>query len=412
MSAVGLAWGKRASAVIDRRYSCALLALLSFTFANASPNDQVFDEVVRRAKTSAAAPYQVTKEDLPDVLQQLNYDTYRMITFRRAEGLWFGEDSRFQVQFFHPGYIYKEPVTIHQVVDGKVEPVEFSSRFFRYPRFDPALLANAKLGFAGFRLLYPLAHPKPVDEVVAFVGASYFRALAAGQVYGISARGLAINTADHLPEEFPSFREFWLCKPPPGSREMEFFALLDSTSVTGAYRFRIKPGQETTIEVETRLFFRQPVEVLGLAPLTSMFWRDESDPHPPNDRRPEVHDSDTLLIKDASGKEESHRLQQVDRITTELYPGKNPKGFGLLQRDRNPAHYRDREAKYARRPSVFVESLAEWGLGQVRLMQLPAANEYNDNVVAFWQPAKAPAAGEAMDFRYRLHWFTEGSNKP
>jgi glucans biosynthesis protein len=409
MSAVGSIWGKRASAVIDRRYSCILLALVSFSFAHASPNDQVFDEVVRRAKTSAAEPYQVTREELPEVLQQLNYDTYRMITFRREEGLWFDDhDSRFQVQFFHPGYIYKEPVTINQVVNGKVERVEFRPKFFRYAQFDPALLAHAKLGFAGFRLLYPLAHARPVDEVIAFVGASYFRALAAGQVYGISARGLAIDTADNLPEEFPSFREFWLCKPAPDARELEFFALLDSSSVTGAYRFLIKPGKETTLEVEARLFFRQSVQVLGLAPLTSMFWRDGTDPRPPNDKRPEVHDSDTLLIEDAAGKHESHPLQQVDRITTKLYPRKNPKGFGLLQRDRNPAHYRDTEAKYARRPSVFVESLGEWGAGKVRLMQLPAANEYNDNVVAFWQPEKAPAPGEELDFRYRLHWVRRG----
>jgi glucans biosynthesis protein len=390
-----------------------LCLVLSVGSAAASPNDQVFEEVVCRARTAVAAPYQVTKEELPNVLQELNYDTYRMITFRREEGLWFSDDrSRFQVQLFHPGYIYKEPVTINQVINGRVEPVEFSTKFFHYPRFDPALLANARLGFAGFRLLYPLAHSKPVDEVIAFVGASYFRALAAGQVYGISARGLAIDTADNLPEEFPSFREFWLCKPAPDARELEFFALLDSTSASGAYRFQIKPGQETTLEVETRLFFRKPVQVLGFAPLTSMFWRDESDPRPPNDKRPEVHDSDTLLIEDASGKQESHPLQQVDRITTELFPGKNPKGFGLLQRDRNPAHYRDGEAKYSRRPSVFVESLGEWNAGKVRLIQLPATNEYNDNVVAFWQPEKAPASGDEVDFRYRLRWFTGESNKP
>ncbi len=388
------------------------LVTLALSQAIAAPNDSIFADVVRRAKTAAAVPYQVETEQLPEVLQKLNYDTYRMITFRREEGLWFGDDSRFQVQFFHPGYIYREPVATNQVVNGKVEPVEFSSRFFRYPRFDPALLAAARLGFAGFRLLYPLAHSRPVDEVAAFVGASYFRALALGQVYGISARGLAIDTADNLPEEFPSFREFWLCKPAPDAREMEFFALLDSTSVSGAYRFLIQPGKETTLDVDARLFFRKPIQVLGLAPLTSMFWRDEDDARPPNDHRPEVHDSDTLVIEDAAGKEESHSLARVDRITTELYLGKNLKGFGLLQRDRNPAHYRDREAKYARRPSVFVESLGEWGAGAVRLMQLPATNEYNDNVVAFWQPEKIPASGEEMDFRYRLHWFTEESNKP
>jgi glucans biosynthesis protein len=386
---------------------------VALSAASASPNDQVFEEVVSRAKTVAAASYQVRTEELPEVLQQLDYDTYRMITFRREEGLWFNDrHSRFQVQFFHPGYIYKEPVAINQVVDGEVEPVQFDTRFFRYPRFDPAALKNTRLGFAGFRLLYPLAHVKPVDEVIAFVGASYFRALAAGQVYGISARGLAIDTADNLSEEFPSFREFWLCKPATEAREMEFFALLDSTSVSGAYRFRVKPGRETVLDVEAHLFFRKQVQVLGLAPLTSMFWRDASDPRPARDQRPEVHDSDTLLVEDGTGKQEPHALLQVDRITTESYPEKNPRGFGLLQRDRNPAHYRDNEAKYSRRPSVFVEALNDWGDGKVRLMQLPVANEYNDNVVAFWEPEKKPVANDELVFRYRQRWFTQESNKP
>jgi len=247
--------------------------------------------------------------------------------------------------------------------------------------------------------------------VISFIGSSYFRALAAGQVYGISARGLAIDTAENLPEEFPTFRAFWLCKPPPNAREMQFFALLDSQSLSGAYRFLIRPGAETTIEIENHLFFRKPVQVLGLAPLTSMFWRDENNQRPPNDKRPEVHDSDTLLIKTAKGENEVQALRQVDHVTTRLFPEINPKGFGLLQRDRNPAHYRDDEAKYSRRPSVMVESLGEWGAGKIHLLQLPTANEYSDNVVAFWEPEKRPAAGDELEFKYRLRWFTRESNK-
>ena len=181
--------------------------------------------------------------------------------------------------------------------------------------------------------------------------------------------------------------------------------------MSGAYRFLLKPGRETTVEVEAHLFFRKPVEVLGLAPLTSMFWRDQSDPKSPNDKRPEVHDSDVLLIEHGDGNIETHPLQQVDRVTTRRFPEKNPKSFGLLQRDRDPAHYQDREAHYERRPSVRVEALGAWGAGTVHLMELPTANEYNDNVVAFWQPEKRPAAGDELQFKYRLHWFAQGSNK-
>ncbi len=260
-------------------------------------------------------------------------------------------------------------------------------------------------------LLYPLNQSQPLDEVISFLGSSYFRALGAGQIYGISARGIAINTAEKMPEEFPAFREFWLCRPAPGASKLQFFALLDGPSVSGAYRFLVHPGKTTTVEVEARLFFRQPVEVLGLAPLTSMFWRDQPDPKTPNDKRPEVHDSDSLLIEQADGKTESHSLQQVDHITTQLFPKKNPKSFALVQRDREPAHYQDREAHYERRPSVRVEALGAWGAGTVHLMELPTPNEYNDNVVAFWQPEKRPAAGDELQFKYRLHWFQQESNK-
>jgi glucans biosynthesis protein len=408
------------SAVIDRRYSrnflrCFIFALLLVCLTNspaASPNDKVFQEVIQRAQALAASPYQPNDMALPDVLRELNYDTYRMVTFRRERGLWYRDDTNFQAQFFHPGYLYKQPVAINEVDNGKVHPLPFSRKYFRYPRFDPAPLAQATgLGFAGFRLLYPLHRARPVDEVISFIGTSYFRALATGQTYGMSARGLAIDTAENLTEEFPAFREFWLCKPQPGERQMQFFALLDGPSVAGAYHFAIKPGADTVVEIETRIFFRKDVQVLGIAPLTSMFWRDERQPLPPNDRRPEVHDSDGLLLETAGGAQEWHPLGAVDKVTTQLFPETNPKLFGLLQRDRDPAHYRDREAKYARRPSVLVEPLGDWGAGAVRLMQLPATNEYNDNLVAFWQPQKSPAAGDAFEFKYRLHWFSKESNK-
>ncbi len=140
------------------RSSAALCALLLAPAAFGS--DAVFEQVVRQARTAAAAPYQPNETALPEVLRQLNYDTYRLITFRPEEGLWRDDRSRFQVQLFHPGYLYKEPVTINEVVDGEVRPVEFSPKFFRYSHLDPAPLKDAKLGFAGFRLaLSP--EPKP-----------------------------------------------------------------------------------------------------------------------------------------------------------------------------------------------------------------------------------------------------------
>jgi periplasmic glucans biosynthesis protein len=386
---------------------------LDLPLAAALPNDELFAEVVRRAQAAAARPCQPNDIALPPVLQHLNYDTYRDITFRQQRSLWHDSDVPFRVQFFHPGYLFRHPVAIN-VVDGEqVRAVPFSAKYFRYPDFDPARMGDqSALGFAGLRLLYHLNQPGRWDEVISFLGSNYFRALGAGQIYGISARGIAIDTAENLTEEFPIFREFWLCQPEPGVSTMELFALLDGPSVSGAYRFVITPGADTKIEVASHLCFRRPVQVLGLAPLTSMFWRDQSNPRPPNDKRPEVHDSDGLLLTTAAGEEQWHALAAVPKITTQLFPMTNPKSFALLQRDRDPSHYRDREAKYERRPSVLVESLGEWGKGNVRLMQLPAANEYNDNVIAFWQPEKSPAAGDELEFKYRLHWFANDSNKP
>ncbi len=401
------------------RWRSSALALLAFFLAaslataRVASQDAVFADVLRQAKTAAAAPYQPSEMTLPEVLRKLNYDTYRNITFRRERDLWHGTESAFEVQFFHPGYLFQQPVVVHEVREGEVQPLPFGHRYFRYPDFPAARMGDeTRLGFAGLRILYPLNAPKKLDEVISFLGSSYFRALGRGQTYGISARGLALDTAENLPEEFPLFREFWLCRPEAGAKTMQLFALLDSPSVSGAYRFQIDPGADTTVAVEAHLFFRQTVEVLGLAPLTSMFWRGEEErQRPPDDRRPEVHDSDGLEIEDAAGATTWHPLRSVDKVTTQLFPESSPKSFSLLQRDREASHYRDREAHYEKRPSVRVESLGEWGPGQVRLLQLPTTNEYNDNVVAFWQPAKSPAAGDEIRFKYRLHWFSQDSNK-
>ncbi|CAN5538102.1 hypothetical protein BH20VER3_BH20VER3_17100 [soil metagenome] len=348
---------------------------------------------------------------LPEVLQKLNYDTYRDIAFRRERGLWHGADSAFEVQFFHPGYLFRQPVVMHEVRDGQVRQIPFSDKYFRHPDFLAQRLDEEHLRFAGLRILYPLNHARRHDEVISFLGSNYFRALGAEQAYGISARGIVIDAAAGMTEEFPAFKEFWLCQPKPGAHKMQLLALLDGPSVAGAYRFVVAPGADTIVDVDVRLFFRKPVEVLGLAPLTSMFWRGEKQPASASDQRPEVHDSDGLMLDTATGQRQWHALQPVDKVTTQLFPETNPKSFGLLQRDRNPGHYRDREAKYERRPSVRVEALGRWGQGNMRLMQLPTANEYNDNVVAFWEPAERPTVGEEFQFKYRLHWLTRTSNK-
>ena len=300
-----------------------LFGVCLLSLAATSPNDEVFERVVEQARGAATLPYQPNEITLPEVLRELNYDTYRMITFRRELGLWFGDRTRFQVQCFHPGYIYKEPVTMNQVVDGKVEPVDFSSKFFRYPRFDPVLISNAKLGFAGFRLLYPLAHSKPVDEVIAFVGASYFRALATGQVYGISARGLAIDTSDSMPEEFPDdSSEFWLCKPAPARANCSFSPASIAPGKRRLIASSSDPAKRQSLDIETRSFLSQIGQrSSGLRHSPACSGAMKATRARLTTSGPEVHDSDTLVIENAvKRQQESCPLQQVDRVTTRIVP--------------------------------------------------------------------------------------------
>jgi len=268
-------------------------------------------------------------------------------------------------------------------------------------------------GYGGFRVHYSINNPNYLDEVIVFAGPSYFRSLAQSQVYGLSCRGLAINSGIYgLTEEFPVFTTFWLVQPDPHANELTFYALLDSPSVTGAYQFKLRPGTETQADVTATLYFRKPVEHLGIAPLTSMFWFGENTSNHFGDYRPEVHDSEGALIANSRGEWLWRPLQNYPDIHFNSFEDENPKGFGLLQRDRNFDHYQDLEVNYQLRPSCWVEPLGDWGQGRVNLVQLPIPDETIDNIVLYWEPAKAPAAGDKMDVSYRLHWFMDDPRLP
>ena len=212
------------------------------------------------------------------------------------------ERGNFQVQFVHPGLYYNYAVGINVVEGNEVRKVDFSPSLFTYGRNKIVDKIPADLGFAGFRIAFPLYRKSEFNHVMVFAGASYFRAVSKGEVFGLSARGLAIDTGLPSGEEFPFFKEFWLERPAPSAHEMKLHALLDSPSLTGAYSFTIQPGERTIVNVRARLFFRKPVKELGIAPLTSMFFFGEEKPRPPQDWRPEVHDSDGLLMHSGTGE--------------------------------------------------------------------------------------------------------------
>ncbi len=371
-----------------------------------------FEDVASRAQKLAQQGYNAPSNDLPKELKDLDYDQYRDIRFKPAQSIWRKQNLPFELQLFHPGLYYNAPVKINLVTNGKAGPLDFNADFFDYGKnkLDRSKLKD--IGYAGFRVHYLLNSTKYKDELLVFQGASYFRALGEGQRYGLSARGLAVDTAVYSGEEFPSFTEFWIETPAAKSTSITIYALLDSRRVTGAYKFVMKPGKQTTMDVQSRVFLREGVAKLGLAPLTSMFMHGSNQSRFEEDYRPEVHDSDGLLVASSTGEWIWRPLVNPRRLVTTSFGLINPKGFGLMQRRRDFAHYEDLEAHYHDRPSAWIEPKGDWGAGRVELVLIPTPDETNDNIVAFWVPNAPPAPGQALNFAYRLSWLKDEAPHP
>jgi glucans biosynthesis protein len=356
-----------------------------------------------RARFLSQAAYRAPTRDLPKPLAQLDWDQFQAIHDRPERALWADAGLDFQVQFFHLGAMYREPVRVHEVAQGRSRPVLYDSAMFDFGRSGVQPRALPKnLGFAGVRVRY---HTDWRSDLVSFLGASYFRAVGASRQFGLSARGLAIGAGSAQGEEFPIFTEFWLERPAPRSGRLTLYALLESASISGAYRIDILPGADLVMEIDAALYPRKPVERLGLAPLTSMYLCGENDRRVGNDWRPEIHDSDGLALW--TGKQEWIWRPLVNSPAMRLnsFVDDNPRGYGLLQRDREFDHYQDDAVYYERRPSAWVEPRGEgWGKGAVQLLEMPAPDETVDNVVAFWHPAAPVAPGQELLCSYRLHW--------
>jgi glucans biosynthesis protein len=357
------------------------------------------------ARRLAAAPYRTLQGDLPAWLRGLDWDEYQSIRFRPGRSLWYGTGLPFQVRLFHLGLFFRRPVAIHEVVDGRARPVRYARDLFEFGSGIDVPSDPGELGFAGFRV-HVAADGFDRDRF-AFLGASYFRAVGETLQYGLSARGLAVDTGLERPEEFPEFRSFWLERPTSDANSILVHALLDSPSVSGAYTFRVRPGATTVMEVEAWLYPRKVIARVGIAPVTSMFLHGENDRRVADDFRPEIHDSDGLSIRTGADEWLWRPLVNSPRPWLSSFPEQNPKGFGLLQRDRNFDHYQDDGANYHLRPSLWVEPLAEWGQGAIQLVELPTADETFDNIVAFWSPEEGFAPGQERCFRYRLYWGSE-----
>jgi glucans biosynthesis protein len=378
------------------------------------------DYVARKAEARAHKPFHSPRADLPAFLSQLNYDEYRQIAFRDERALWTEDRLPFRVEFFHLGYIYQEPVHLNEFSSTHVQSVRFAPDFFDYRSLRLPAEIPANTGYAGFKVLNALNVPDKWDELGAFQGASYYRLLGQGQTYGMSARGLALDCGeDARPEEFPIFTDWWLGKPQPNEDVLLLYAILDSVSCTGAYEFLIHPGATTVAEVEAVLYFREranilevdpqrkPLATIGFAPLTSMYWFGGASERKFDDYRPEVHDSDGLLMHLDSGETVWRPLANGPVMRHQIFPAANLRGFGLLQRDREFDHYQDLFHSYQNVPSVWVAPHTNWGSGAVHLVELSTQYEGLDNVVAFWSPDSKPAALQPLHFGYTLYWTRE-----
>jgi glucans biosynthesis protein len=410
--------------VISRRAllkSVPLLALASRSFPSpsaaapeAKPQPFDFAWLKGQARWRAQTPHRQLAHVLPDALIEMDWDRYQAIRFRPERALWVGQDVAFQVRFFHPGRGFKDPIRMYEVVNGQARPIPYDPAMFDLSEsgVNPTALPK-ELGFAGFRVHF---HADWDLDVAAFLGASYFRAVGGEKQYGLSARGLAIDTGLDRPEEFPIFEAFWLERPEKAVTRLTVYALMDSPSLAGAYRFDIVPGQTLTMDVDAALYPRRPIERLGIAPLTSMFLHGENDRRIADDWRPEIHDSDGLAIWTGRGERIWRPLVNPRGVRVNSYFDEDPRGFGLLQRDRQFDHYQDDGAYYDRRPTAWIEPRTSggrgWGRGAVQLVEIPTADETFDNIVAFWHPAHKPQPGDELLFAYRLHWGAHVPHEP
>jgi len=367
------------------------------------------EDVAKIADQRARAPFKAASLAVPAELAQMDYDDYRDIRFKPESTLWRADKLAYEANFFHVGR-HGDSVRVHEITPAGTRRLPYDPAKFNFGKNTLSPKSWGDLGYGGVRFFSHLNSPTYKDELIVFSGASYFRALGSGQLYGLSARGLAVDTAGPK-EEFPRFTDFWLEKPDTEGEPLTVYALMDSERMTGAYRFDIKPGEQTVTEVRARVYMRptsKPVTTLGLAPLTSMFFFGENQPRP-GDFRPEVHDSDGLMVATGDGEWLWRPLQNPASPLVTSFSMKSLKGFGLMQRDRMFRSYEDTEARYEQRPSAWVTPLNDFGAGRVELLQFATPDETHDNVAAYWVPDKMPAPGQPLELAYQIAW--QGKNQ-
>ena len=362
------------------------------------------DTVTNLAQRLASEGHGLPKIDGASPLRQISYDQYREIRSNPDAAIWRNDQVPIRMELLPAGFLFQTPVKVSIVESGIARDVRAAPDSFLLGPSVRKALGGLTLPLSGFRLRNHINSRSVWDEFLVFQGASYFRAISKDNVYGISARGLALKTASPTGEEFPQFTHFWIERPSANAAGVVVHALLESASTTGAYRFSIVPGTETLMEVTLTLFPRTALDSVGIAPLTSMFYFDESNRSRIDDFRDEVHDSDGLQIVTDAGEQIWRPLANPTQLQISSFTSTAPRGFGLVQRSRRYTDYQDLEAHYERRPSAWIEPIGTWGPGAVSLIEIPTDSENNDNIIAFWRPRNPIPAGKPWQIAYRLRW--------
>ncbi|MBE3637055.1 glucan biosynthesis protein [Mangrovicoccus algicola] len=361
-----------------------------------------FERLREMARDLAGHPFQPMAVADPDIVDRIDYDAHNQISYRREDTLWKDQGDRSPVQFFFPGRYFPQPVHIYAVEDGMAREVPFSLDLFDIPQGNPARELTRTDGFAGFRVM----NPDMKSDWMAFLGAAYWRTSGYSGQFGLSVRGLAMDTAmPDGPEEFPRFTRFWL--EPGEAGALTAYALMESPRATGAYRIASRQEDGIIQDVEAAVFLRGDVGRMGLAPLTSMFWYGKMNERLATDWRPEIHDSDGLEILSGTGERLWRPLNNPPRTMANAFSSPSVQGFGLMQRERDFERYQDDGVFYEKRASVWVAPTDDWGDGAVTLVEIPTNDEIHDNIVAMWTPGGDATAGTEYNFGYTLSWLED-----
>ncbi len=361
--------------------------------------------LVEHARDLAAKVYVPPYKPAPDIVAQIDYEQHGKIHFKSDDALFV--DNPFPVTFFPVGKYFPKAIRMNAIDGQTAREVLYEPEYFDMPPDSPAQKLPEDTGFAGFQVREKSRQDWRTQDWCAFLGASYFRGIGQSGEYGLSARGIAINTASQAPEEFPDFTEFYIQPASAAEQPLVIYALLDGPSVVGAYRLVIRRTEGVVMDVENQLFMRQDVERFGISPLTSMYWFDEYDKAYQLEWRRAAHDSEGLALWTGGGERIWRPLVNPPAINTSVFFDNNPRGFGLMQRNRDPSHFLNRWLNYEHRPSLWIEPVGAWGAGAVQLIEIPTDHEDFDNIVCMWVPKDPVKAGQAHDFRYRMHWMND-----